>query len=198
MVLYQHVQSAEGESLRTKILLPSAFQAFDYVLNTLPEEMMGKISAKPGDIPTLRTEVNLALNRMDEYAPDALSLKFLHCTMAGEGKGDLMKYLALMRSYRSRLERIGQAQSTSLSALLLLRGLDSVIFRTFIDLEETRVPRCASYEEMEEKIKKWSTTKAGSEALQQAPKAHVFAVEAPSATSSSRHAALSAWGCQVC
>jgi hypothetical protein len=70
-----------------------------------------------------------------------------------------------MRSYRSRLDRIGQAQSTSLSVLLLLRGLDSVIFRTFIDLEETRVPRCASYEEMEEKIKKWSTTKAGSEAL---------------------------------
>ena len=90
-----------------------------------------------------------------------------------------MKYLALMRSYRSRLERIGQAQSTSLSALLLLRGLDAVVFRTFIDLEETRVPRCASYEEMEEKIKKWSTTKAGSEALQQASKAHVFAIEAP-------------------
>ena len=179
LVLYQYAMSAHGDSFRGKILLPSASQAFDYVLSTLPEEMLSKISAKPGDIPTLRTEVNLALNRMDEYSPDTLSLKFLHCTMAGEGKGDLMKYLALMRSYRSRLERIGQAQSTSLSALLLLRGLDAVVFRTFIDLEETRVPRCASYEEMEEKIKKWSTTKAGSEALQQASKAHVFAVEVP-------------------
>ena len=91
MVLYQHAISAEGESFRGKILLPSASQAFDYVLSTLPEEMLAKISAKPGDIPTLRTEVNLALNRMDDYSPDALSLKFLHCTMAGEGKGDLIE-----------------------------------------------------------------------------------------------------------
>ena len=167
-VLFSHAQNAPGDSFRSKILKMSAFQAFDFILTTLPEEMVGRISAKPGDIPTLRTEINLSLSRLDDHTSDDLAMKFLTCTMAGEGKGDLMRYLATKRSYKNRLVRINQEQPNAMSALALLRGLDSVVFRSLIDQEETRSPRCADYDEMEEKIKKWSTTKVGCEALQQA------------------------------
>ena len=67
--------------------------------------------------------------------------------MSTEGGGNLMKYLSVMKSLKRRLDRVNNAPGQELSALVLLRGLDSVSFRYFIDKEESTMPRCPTFEE---------------------------------------------------
>ena len=178
--LYNHAMQTD-ESHRRGILTPAAFQAFEYILGTLPEEMIGKISAKGGDVPGLRTDINIILNRLENFSAPELMIKFMNASMSTEGGGNLMKYLSVMKSLKRRLDRVNNAPGQELSALVLLRGLDSVAFRYFIDKEESTMPRCPNFEEMEQRILRWAASKVGLESVAAATKmtnsAHAYVME---------------------
>ena len=60
-----------------------------------------------GDIPELFKAIKLAICFYEVLDSTQLEIQYASCTMSGEGKNDVMKYLSVLKQYRNRLETAG-------------------------------------------------------------------------------------------
>ena len=118
----------EGEGFNDWVYL-----VFPDIRNALSEdirEQTGGVSL--GDLTGLLEEIKLSIHQSETANKHALELEYGKCTMAVEGKNDLMTFLAVLSRYHRRLEAAGIQVEDGKKQEVLKEGLDQAIFETII------------------------------------------------------------------
>jgi hypothetical protein len=110
------------------------YDVFTGIRDSLSDDLAEKTAGvAPGDLVALLKGINLAIGHLETHDPYDLEALYQKSTMAGEGGQDLMKYLALLRTYQRRLTAANAPMADLKCQKILLRGLDQDVFSSFID-----------------------------------------------------------------
>jgi hypothetical protein len=110
------------------------YDVYDSVYNSLGEKIQDKVGQQLGDLVGLFSSIKLALHFFEEIDPNDLTIQFVKCTMAHEGKNDLMIYLSYLKRLMTRLAAAGHPISEKQGMSVLLAGLPQGIFEAFITI----------------------------------------------------------------
>ena len=97
--------------------------------DTIQDQTAGE---RLGDLIGLLAAIKLAVHHTELTNPDSLDIEYSKCTMAAEGKNDLMTFTAVLTNFMRRLEAAGVPVRDAKAQRVLVNGLDQEIFENFI------------------------------------------------------------------
>lgn len=158
---YVRALDETGDSFVRRVT-PSALLMYKMVMKSLSTHIKDKLVAIViGDLPAIRPELQLILEREELFTPLKLFQKFLKATMAIEGKGDLMTYLAHMTTVRQRLKAANYQMTEGQDCEALVDGLDKVTCKAFITLELMRDSPEKSWDKVVGRLQRWAASDYG-------------------------------------